>query len=135
MPDEKQTRRSRGEGFKFIKVDSGKEMDKESIDSVIRTVATWAVRAYLKDHPELTKPQSAEASPLSPSPKPVASGRLLNVEGLEKYLSIPRATIYSWVSTGKIPAKAIVRLGRSLRFDVKEVDAWVEENKALSRSV
>lgn len=51
--------------------------------------------------------------------------KLLDVDGLEKYLALPKATIYTWVSTGKIPKKAIVHLGRALRFDREEIDRWV----------
>lgn len=133
MPEGTQARRSRGDAIKCIAVDSGKEMDRESFEGVVHILAELCYRAYREDHPEFGRSRDAGALPPEVLSKPDASGRLLNVAGLGKYLSIPKATIYSWTSTGKIPSKAIVRLGRSLRFDVKEIDAWVEESKALSR--
>lgn len=58
--------------------------------------------------------------------------RLLDVSGLSDYLALPRATIYTWVSMGKIPGEAIVRLGRALRFDRQAIDQWVERQKTSS---
>ena len=133
MSDETQARRSRGDGIKCVTVDSGKVMDRESFEGVVHILAEWCYRAYCEDHPEFGRSKAVPVVPPATVPKPVSGGRLLDVEGLEKYLSIPKATIYSWKCAGKIPAKAIVRLGRSLRFDVKEIDAWVEENRAMQR--
>lgn len=57
----------------------------------------------------------------------MSAGRLLNVQELSEYLSLPSATIYTWVSLGRIPG--VVRLGRALRFDRGEIDGWVESMK------
>lgn len=54
--------------------------------------------------------------------------RLLNVTELSEYLSMPVATIYTYVSMQKIPAHCIRRIGRSLKFELAEVDQWVNEN-------
>ena len=51
--------------------------------------------------------------------------RLLSVNELSNYLSMPTATIYTYVSTGKIPAGCIKRIGRALKFEVAAVDAWI----------
>ena len=51
--------------------------------------------------------------------------RLLSVPELSRYLSMPPATIYTYVSTGKIPANCIRRIGRSLKFEKVAVDGWV----------
>lgn len=51
--------------------------------------------------------------------------RLLNVEELSEYLSMPIATIYTYVSTGRIPAACIRRIGRALKFEKAAVDAWI----------
>ena len=56
--------------------------------------------------------------------------RLLDVNGLHQYLSIPNPTIYAWVKSGKIPAEVIVRLGKSLRFDRVKVDQCVSTLEA-----
>jgi len=55
--------------------------------------------------------------------------RLFNVDELSGYLSLPKSTIYTWVSTKKLPSLTIVRLGRALRFDKTEVDRWIDAGK------
>ena len=54
-------------------------------------------------------------------------GRLLNVQELSAYLSLPVSTIYTWASLGRIPG--VVRLGRALRFDRAAIDEWVEKRR------
>lgn len=51
--------------------------------------------------------------------------RLMSVRELSHYLSMPPATIYAYVSMGKIPSGCIRRIGRALRFELSAVDAWV----------
>lgn len=51
--------------------------------------------------------------------------RLMNVRELSVYLSMPIATIYTYVCMGKIPVQCIKRIGRSLRFDIREIDSWI----------
>jgi len=58
----------------------------------------------------------------------MAEKRLLGVDELSAYLSLPKSTIYSWVSLRRIPG--VVRLGRALRFDKAAVDQWIETEKA-----
>lgn len=57
--------------------------------------------------------------------------RLLDIDGLCEYLSLPKATIYTWVCTRKIPPSCIVKFGRALRFEVVEIDRWVNTHKAI----
>ena len=49
--------------------------------------------------------------------------RLMDVDGLSRYLCLPKTTIYTWTSMGKIPG--IVKFGRALRFERKKIDEWV----------
>jgi len=51
--------------------------------------------------------------------------RLFNVKELSAYLSMPTATIYTYVNAGKIPDSCIRRIGRALRFEKAAVDRWV----------
>lgn len=55
--------------------------------------------------------------------------KLLDVNGLSEYLSMPKGTIYTYVSTGRIPKDCIRHIGRALRFDVAAVDRWVDEQQ------
>jgi excisionase family DNA binding protein len=49
--------------------------------------------------------------------------RLMNVNELSNYLSLPKESIYTMVSLRKLPG--VVRLGRALRFEKMEIDEWV----------
>lgn len=51
--------------------------------------------------------------------------KLVNVKQLSEYLSMPVPTIYTYVSTGKIPQDCIKRIGRALKFDLEAVNRWV----------
>lgn len=56
--------------------------------------------------------------------------RLMNVVELATYLSIPKGSLYTMVSLGKIPHDCIVRLGRALRFEKEAIDRWISGKKA-----
>ena len=53
------------------------------------------------------------------TPEPI----LLDAKELGRRLSIRPCTLYSWARHGKIPH---YRLGDLVRFQLKEVEAWVE---------
>ena len=56
----------------------------------------------------------------------VTGPRLLTVEGAAKYLSMTEDAIRHKVINGKLRA---VRADRFLRFDVRDLDLWIESNK------
>lgn len=58
--------------------------------------------------------------------------RLLDVDGLSMYLSMPKGTIYTYVSMGRIPKECIRHIGRALRFERKAIDAWVSAQGGTS---
>jgi len=47
--------------------------------------------------------------------------RLMTIDELSALWSVPKATLYNWVNQGRLP---YVKLGRSLRFDVVEVEEF-----------
>jgi excisionase family DNA binding protein len=51
---------------------------------------------------------------------------LVDITKLSEYLSISKNTIYSWVNQRKIPYH---KVGSLLRFDVNEIDKWLQEHK------
>ncbi len=51
--------------------------------------------------------------------------RYININDLSDYLGIPKGTIYVWVCLKKIP---YVKTGRLLRFDLRKIDLWAQEN-------
>ena len=48
--------------------------------------------------------------------------RFIGVKELSQYLDIRVNTVYSWVCLRKIP---YVKIGRLVKFDLKEIDKWV----------
>ena len=52
--------------------------------------------------------------------------RMVDVDGVAAYLSLSPHTIRDWVKKGRIP---FVKLGRAVRFDLKELESWVESKK------
>lgn len=61
--------------------------------------------------------------------------RLMSSSELSVYLAIPKATIYTMVSLGKIPAACIKRIGRSLKFERIAIDEWVNRGASMQEPV
>ena len=55
------------------------------------------------------------------------TGRWLSVEEIAEHLGVKKETIYKWVRTTDIPFH---KVGRLVKFQVKEVDQWVRKGKA-----
>jgi len=55
--------------------------------------------------------------------------RWLSVEEIAEYLGVSKDTVYSWVTTKKMPAH---RVGRLWKFKKDAVDAWVESGGAAA---
>lgn len=51
--------------------------------------------------------------------------RLINISELSLLLGLSVNTIYTWVSQKRIP---YVKCGRLTKFDVREIDKWIEGN-------
>jgi len=57
----------------------------------------------------------------------MSSGRrFLGVKELSEYLGLPINTLRSWVWMRKIP---YVKLGRIVKFDLRDIDEWIRERK------
>lgn len=52
---------------------------------------------------------------------------------LAEYLGVPIATLYAWRYQGTGPAA--YRVGRHVRYDKRDVDAWLVENRSETRAV
>ncbi len=61
-----------------------------------------------------------------PRALPAPPDSLLDVPTLAKLLVLSVPALRSELKRGKIPAKAILKLGRRLRFDSVEIQAWLE---------
>ena len=60
----------------------------------------------------------------------MARGALLTIREAAKYLAVSVSTLYGWVWQRRIP---FVKIGRALRFDPRDLAAFVEANKHLPR--
>jgi hypothetical protein len=69
-----------------------------------------------------TKPQSPESDPAIRASQKLCSGTLLSLEELAALLDIAPATVH------KLPL-ACVRIGRQYRFDPKDVQQFILQNK------
>ena len=49
--------------------------------------------------------------------------KLITITELSALWSIPKATLYNWVNQGRLP---YVKLGRSLRFDLVQIEEYRE---------
>jgi excisionase family DNA binding protein len=54
--------------------------------------------------------------------------RLIDINELSRQLNIAKGTLYNWVYLRRIP---YVKLGRSLRFDINEIDRIVQVSSTL----
>jgi excisionase family DNA binding protein len=50
----------------------------------------------------------------------------LDIAALAERLGIKRSTLYAWAEQGMIPH---VKLGRLLRFDPEEIEAWLQDHR------
>ena len=57
----------------------------------------------------------------------IITKRLLDSKEAAEYLSIGRTKLHSWIKRKRIP---VIKLDSSTRFDVLELDDFVEELKA-----
>jgi len=54
-----------------------------------------------------------------------AARRLISIVELSALWSVPKATLYNWVNQGRLP---YVKLGRSLRFDLVQIEQFREQS-------
>ena len=52
--------------------------------------------------------------------------RFIGIDELAEYLGMSKNTVRYWVFTRQIP---YCKLGRSVKFDLKEVDDWVNNKR------
>ncbi len=58
------------------------------------------------------------------------NNRLLSIVEASEYLGITKGTLYSWVCQRKIP---VVKMGSLNKFDIKDLDQWIEEHKRKTK--
>jgi excisionase family DNA binding protein len=55
--------------------------------------------------------------------------RWVSIDEIAEHLGIKKDTIYKWVARKKMPAH---KVGRLLKFQIKEVDRWIRTGKAAN---
>ena len=55
-------------------------------------------------------------------------GRILNIDQAAAYLSIPKATLYTWRTRRAGFGPRAVKIGGCLRYRRSDLDAWVAEH-------
>lgn len=50
----------------------------------------------------------------------------IDIAALAERLQIKRSTLYAWAAQGRLPH---LKLGKILRFDPDEIDAWLQEHR------
>ena len=56
--------------------------------------------------------------------------KLLNIDDLANYLGLKKQTIYNWLHEGKISG---IKVGGVWRFDPKEITAWLNSRRCLTK--
>jgi excisionase family DNA binding protein len=56
--------------------------------------------------------------------------RYIGIKDLGQYIGVSTNTIYSWIWLKKIP---YVKMGKLVRFDLQEINAWVQENHVAAK--
>jgi excisionase family DNA binding protein len=76
-------------------------------------------------------PAHVDFSILSNLKETKMSERWLSVDEIAEHLGIKRDTVYKWVAHKNMPAH---KVGRLLKFQIKEVDEWVRTGNASSKN-
>jgi excisionase family DNA binding protein len=58
---------------------------------------------------------------------------LLSIEDLSEYIGVPMKTIKDWRTKGEGPAA--IKIGNHVRYDVRDVTAWLESCHEVSAGV
>ena len=57
----------------------------------------------------------------------IMAERWVSIDEISEHLGVKKDTIYKWVARKKMPAH---KVGRLLKFQIREIDKWVREGKA-----
>ena len=52
--------------------------------------------------------------------------KFIGIKDLSQYLGLTKGTLYVWVCHKRIP---YLKFGKALRFDLREIEAWVKKKK------
>jgi excisionase family DNA binding protein len=82
-----------------------------------------------------SSPQESSTESSNDAAPTAATGRklrydnhLLNVQQAAYFLAVSVSTLYGWVWQRRVP---FIKIGRALRFDIRDLETFVEANKHL----
>lgn len=55
--------------------------------------------------------------------------RFVGIKDLAVYLDLSENTVKAWVYQGKLP---FIKMGRLIKFDLRQIEKWLDEKKAKS---
>jgi len=58
--------------------------------------------------------------------------RLIDITEASEYLGIKKSTLYSWRYQKSIP---YIKVGRLLKFDLQDLDNWIQKNKVKAEEI
>lgn len=59
--------------------------------------------------------------------------RLITAKELAEYIGSTEGSIRTLQCQGKIPSKWIVKMGRSVRYDIQEINKFIEDSKDANK--
>jgi excisionase family DNA binding protein len=108
----------------------------------VRYVAGQSARPSAPEEPDLPDPSTSPwqgssvrypnnaAHTAATGGRPSCDEPLLNVQQAAHFLVISVSTLYGWVWQRRIP---FIKIGRALRFDMKDIKTFIEGNKHARR--
>ena len=60
---------------------------------------------------------------------PDAKKRFLSFGELQEYTTLPAGTLRQFIAEGRLP---VYRLGKTLRFDIDEINSWLQSCRSPS---
>ena len=51
---------------------------------------------------------------------------LISLKEIAEHLNVKPSTIYAWVNQKRLP---YIKIGRLVKFDLRDIDAWIQERK------
>ena len=58
--------------------------------------------------------------------------RLIEIDELSAMLGVSKNTLYDWCAVKKIPH---IKLGKFLRFNVDEIEAWLQSKRVIIKTI
>lgn len=58
--------------------------------------------------------------------------RLIGIKEASEYLGIQKSTLYAWTNQRRIDH---IKVGRLLKFDLQDLDYWIDQHKVKAEEI